>query len=137
MIRVVIDTNVLVSGLLTPGGNEGLFVQAVADEWIRACISNAIMDEYALVLSRPKFGFPTADVEAVLAMLRNKGELLHPAAASATSPDPTDTKFLHCALAAQADFLVTGNRRHFPQGVYGRTQIVSARQLLQQLALKT
>jgi predicted nucleic acid-binding protein len=64
------------------------------------------------VLARPKFAFPRDDIEALLAMLRARGELFRPTG-TAASPDPEDTKFLRCAQAAQADFIVTGNKRGF------------------------
>ena len=54
VIRAVIDTNVLVSGLLSPAGNEALIVLAVHQGMIRACVSEAILQEYAGVLARPK-----------------------------------------------------------------------------------
>ena len=54
----------------------------------------------------------------------------------AVSPDPADTKFLHCAAAAQADFLVTGNKRDFPEPSYGPTRVVNAGELLDRITLE-
>ena len=51
-------------------------------------------------------------------------------------PDPADTKFLHCALAAGADYLVTGNRRDFPDARYGVTRVVNAAELIDQVTLE-
>jgi predicted nucleic acid-binding protein len=51
---------------------------------------------------------------------------LHPVA----SPDPSDTKFLYCVLAAEPDFIVTGNRQDFPASRYGITHVVNAAELL-------
>jgi predicted nucleic acid-binding protein len=67
---------------------------------------------------------------AVLAMFRGQGELFPPEISAATSSDPGDTKFLQCAAAAQADYIVTGNKRHLPAGAYGPTLIVSAGEIL-------
>lgn len=136
MIRAVVDTNVLVSGLLSPAGNEALLLLAVQHGLIRVCLSPAIVEEYAAVLARPKFGFPPDEIEALLSTLRVMGELLENVAeAQEASPDPGDTKFLHCALAARADFLVTGNKRHFPEASYGPTRVVSAGELLGRITL--
>jgi predicted nucleic acid-binding protein len=52
------------------------------------------------------------------------------------SPDPADTKFLHCALAAQAAFIVTGNRKDFPGSPYGVTRVVNAAELIDRITLE-
>ena len=135
MIRAVIDTNVLVSGMLSPSGNEAMVLLALDHRLIRACFSPDILAEYAAVLARPKFAFPPEEIDALLAMLRSNGELFRPVESSLVSPDPGDTKILHCALAAEADYIVTGNRRHFPDAPYGSIQVVSARELLDQITL--
>jgi putative PIN family toxin of toxin-antitoxin system len=135
VIRAVIDTNVMVSGLLTPAGNEALILLAVHQGLIRPCLSIDILHEYEAVLARPKFVFAPAEIEAVLAMLNSRGELFHAGPSATTSPDAADTKFLLCAEAAQADFLVTGNKRDFPLGPYGPTRIVSAGELLDRITL--
>lgn len=135
MIRAVIDTNVLVSGLLSPLGNEALIILAIHQGYVRPCFSEEILDEYAAVLARPKFAFPSDEIEALLAMLRARGELFRPEG-SAASPDPADTKYLHCAQAAQADFIITGNKRDFPDAPYGPTRVVSAGELLERITLE-
>ena len=136
MIRAVIDTNVLVSGLLSPSGNEALILLTIHQGLVHPCFSEEILEEYAGVLAWPKFGFPPDEVAAALAMFRRQGELFRPEVSSATSTDPGDTKFLQCAEAAQADYIVTGNKRHFPAGLYGVTRIVSAGELLDRITLE-
>ncbi len=136
MIRAVIDTNVLVSGLLSPAGNEALIVLAIHQGFVRPCLSEPIIAEYAAVLARPKFAFPPEEIEAVLAMLQGTGEIFRPEESPVVSPDPADTKFLHCAQAAMADFIVTGNKRDFPDGPYGPTRVVSAGELLDRITLE-
>lgn len=134
MIRAVLDTNVLVSGLIRPAGNEALIITATHHGVVLPCFSAEILDEYAAVLIRPKFAFPAADVSALIAMLKRNGEMFAPASADITSPDPSDAKFIDCALAAQAEFLITGNKRHFPQRTYGSTRVVGAGELLDRIA---
>jgi uncharacterized protein len=58
VIRAVIDTNVVVSGLLSPAGNEALILLAIHQGLVRPCFSEEILEEYAGVLARPKFAFP-------------------------------------------------------------------------------
>jgi uncharacterized protein len=86
VIRTVIDTNVLVSGLLTPHGNEALIILAIHQGFLRPCFSDEMLTEYAEVLARPKFDFTPNEIGALLAMLREKGELIRPAGPSLPCP---------------------------------------------------
>jgi putative PIN family toxin of toxin-antitoxin system len=117
VIRAVIDTNVLVSGLLAASGNEALIILTIHQGVLRPYFSPAILAEYAAVLARPKFAFDADDIEALITMLHDKGELIRPQGAAPSLPDPDDSIFLHCALAARAEYIVTGNKRHFPLGL--------------------
>jgi uncharacterized protein len=123
VIRAVIDTNVLVSGLLSPAGNEALIILSVRHGFLHPCLSEPILQEYRAVLARDKFAFPPDEIAALIATLQERGAMFAPAPASIVSPDPTDTKFLHCALAADADFIVTGNKRDFPAAPYGTIRV--------------
>ena len=97
MIRAVIDTNVLVSGLLSPAGNEALIVLAMHQGLIRPCLSESMMQEYAAVLARPKFSFEPDEIAAVLAMFRDNGEFVVPRTPCYI---PSMTKLLDDALRA-------------------------------------
>lgn len=136
MIRAVIDTNVLVSGLLSPAGNEALIILAVHHGLVRPFVSAEVLEEYAEVLARPKFGFPPDEIAAVIGMFRNTGGLIVPEGPSPVLPDADDAKFLHCAEAAQTEYLVTGNKRHFPQEACGAVHVVSAGELLDRITLE-
>jgi putative PIN family toxin of toxin-antitoxin system len=135
VIRAVIDTNVLVSGLLSPAGNEALILLAVHQGLLRPCFSDEMAQEYAEVLARPKFTFPPDEIAAVLAMVQSQGECVDPQGSAPILPDPDDAKFLHCAEVAQADYLVTGNKRHFPPEACGAVRVVSAGELLDWITL--
>ncbi len=132
MIRAVIDTNVLVSGPLAPAGNEALVVLAIHHGLLRPCFSVEILHEYAEVLARPKFAFPSQEVAAALAMFHDRGELIVLEGPAPILTDPGDAKFVHCAEAARAEFIVTGNKRHLPP-VVGATRVVSAGELLDRI----
>jgi putative PIN family toxin of toxin-antitoxin system len=136
MIRVVIDTNVLVSAMFSLSGNEALLLLAVKQGFMKPCFSPAVLEEYSEVLARRKFGFsrtklrrlPTCfTVRAIWCTLTRYPECL---------PTPRMTKFMACALAAQADFMVTGNKQDFPQDRLGDTQVVSAGELLNLITLE-
>ena len=133
MIRAVIDTNVIVSALLSPAGNEALIVLAIQQGLIQPYFSAEILRDYAEVLARPKFRFPPEEIEALIALVRFRGQLVQPGAFAAASPDPGDEKFLACALTAAVDAIVTGNKRDFPAEACEDVRVVSAGELLEQI----
>ena len=134
MTRVVLDTNILVSALISAAGNEALVVLAANQGLLIPCFSEEIATEYAEVLLRPKFGFPRDQVDALLSMLRSVGELVKSPPPVRISPDPDDDRFISCALASGAKFLVTGNKRHFP--LIAGVEVVSASELLEFITLE-
>ena len=134
MIRAVLDTNVVVSALISPFGNEARALLEIRRGRITPCFSQPMLDEYAGVLARPKFAFPEAEIDALIRVLQSSGNLFAARPLKGTSPDPKDEPFIACAIASQAEFLVTGNKRHFPPGCCGATRIVSAGELIRELS---
>lgn len=134
MIRVVVDTNVLVSALNSSTGNEALLPDAIRLRLLSPCFSNEILEDYKEVLQRPKFGFEIDEIQSLLDLVRERGELIRPTRIAPTSPDPDDDKFIACAKSAKAEFLVTGNKRHYHQKWLAGTKLVNARELAQRIA---
>ena len=109
-MRVVIDTNVLVSAAFKDKSPETIirFVVARPDfEWV---VSEAIVDEYKTVLARSKFGLPASLLQQWYALLDTVTVIVDVPEPLSYPPDPTDAKFLACALAADAEWLITGDR---------------------------
>ena len=137
MIRAVVDTNVLVSALIAPTGNEALILLAIRQGLVKPSFSEEILAEYAEVLARPKFGFALDEINPLIALLRSQGEEIEkPEPLASSLPDPGDDKFLACAKAASVDFIVTGNKRHFPPRACGAIRVVNAAQLLDRITLE-
>jgi putative PIN family toxin of toxin-antitoxin system len=113
--RVVLDTNVVVSAHLNPDGLERLVLRLGLSARLRLCLSRDIFAEYEGVLRREKFGIDTAKVNESLRLIRSAATFVNPKRKLSVSSDPGDNKFLECAEAAGADYLVTGNKRHFPR----------------------
>jgi putative PIN family toxin of toxin-antitoxin system len=132
-MRAVLDTNVLVSGLLKPHGNERLVLALALRRKFVALVSEPIWTEYEAVLRRPELKLQAAEVDQTLAELRKVADRISPTRAVTASPDESDNRFLECAVTGGADYLVTGNKRHFPAR-HGRTLIVNARELIQLFA---
>ena len=91
-----------------------------------ACVSAAILAEYRDVISRPKLSGINGRAVEVLAALERAAVVLETTARVQASIDEDDNRFLECAEAAGADFLITGNLRHYPPN-WGRTRIINAR----------
>jgi putative PIN family toxin of toxin-antitoxin system len=115
MIRVVIDTNVVISAALKPKGIEAALVAAALGGLLEWCASSEILDEYEDVLRRDKFPFTRRWINQHLIDIRRAVKLVRPSHVVKQSPDEADNRFLECAETVRADFLVTGNTRHFPQ----------------------
>ena len=116
MNRAVFDTNVVVSGFLSPAGPPGRIVEWLRNGEVQAVLDDRIMAEYAEVLARPVFRLPVVEVELVLAAIRARSFWVEAGAARIVRglPDPDDAPFLECVLASGVP-LVTGNLRHFPK----------------------
>ena len=110
----MLDTNVLVSGLLQPQGNPAHVVALVLAGAIEVCHDERILAEYAEVLARPRFQFDPARVDEILTKLALDGIAVEVADQSFGLPDEDDEPFLGVALATGADYLVTGNLRDYP-----------------------
>lgn len=123
------DTNILVSANVNDEGLESLVVSLGLNQKAQLCVSAAILKEYEQVLLYPRLKFAPKEVARFLARLRSASLLVVPAHTVSASPDEPDNRFLECAEAAGADFLVTGNKRHFPKR-WKTTQVVNARDLL-------
>ena len=133
MTGIVLDTNVVVSAVLKKDGMESRVVSLVLNKKIQLYLTEPILSEYEQVLAYPKLKFEPSEVTAFLSFLRKVSLFVEPQTKLAISPDEPDNRFLECAEQAQADFLVTGNARHFPEQ-YKSTKIVNARQFLYLLA---
>lgn len=132
-MRIVLDTNVLVSGLLSTEGPPAEIVQMVAGGALVVCFDGRILAEYQEVLSRKKFRLDPTELGSLLVQLETDGEAVLPMPLSHRLPDRRDEAFLEVAIAAKADFLVTGNLRHFPSRLRHGVAVVSPRDFLDSL----
>ncbi len=116
MNKAVFDTNVVVSGFLSPHGPPGRIVEWLREGIVQAVLDDRIFDEYAAVLNRPAFGLTAEDVALVLDAIRRRGVWVKAPTdeAAAGLPDPDDAPFLECARTADVA-LVTGYPRHDPK----------------------
>jgi putative PIN family toxin of toxin-antitoxin system len=129
-VRVVVDTNVLVAGLLSPFGPTGEIVRMAASGALRLCYDARIVTEYSEVLARPKFRFDPEQTQTFLERIQAEGLTVAGNPLPARLPDPTDEPFLEVALAGPAECLITGNAKHFPPGRRQGMTVLSPREFL-------
>lgn len=130
MIRLVLDTNVLISALLQPYGVPAqIFLMAMGGV-IQLCISGGVYAEYEEVIRRPRFRLREDVIASALYSIREKGVWVRPTVAVHACLDEDDDIFLECAQASEAAYLVTGNTKHFPDFWYA-TRIVTPRAFLE------
>jgi len=115
MIKAVIDTNILVSGLINPNGNPAKIINMILNSDINVIYDSRIIEEYYNVLKRDKFSFSGDLIVPLLEFIQNEGISVTPGPVKLKFHDTDDKKFYEAALAGEADFLITGNKKHYPK----------------------
>lgn len=130
-MRVVVDTNVLVAGLLSATGPPGWILEAILAGELEPAFDGAIRQEYEEVLRRPEFRFSAARIDEILRALDRAAFFVSAAQPwPASLPDRDDEPFLAVARAS-ASILVTGNLRHFPPRARGGVTVLSPREFVE------
>lgn len=114
-MKLVIDTNVIVSGLLTPYGNSAEILRLFANGKLILYYDSRILTEYYEVLNRPKFDFNKEKISVILKEIELSGELIIGIPLKESLPDADDNMFLEVAFAGKVECIVTGNLNYFPQ----------------------
>jgi putative PIN family toxin of toxin-antitoxin system len=127
MVKLVVDTNLVVSALLKPQSNPALVISLILRGDCSLCLTKDIMTEYAEVLAREKFQrLDRPKVNELLSKLKKLALWIEPKVSlHEVVQDPADNALLECALEAKAEFLITGNIHHFPFKKYRQTLIVT------------
>jgi uncharacterized protein len=128
-LRLVIDTNVVVSAALKPEGLQRTTLLLAITKPARFYVSRPILEEYADVLSRPELGIRKGSRQQLLQLIRNNSHIVTPSRRLEVASDPDDNVFLECADAARADYLITGNQKHFPR-FWKKTKIITTREFI-------
>ena len=117
MLKVVLDTNVLVSALWTPAGNASTIVNLIFSDNLIPCFDQNILDEYKAVLSRPRLTFSQDKVNKLINEITSRGLSATVMPSKIQLPDETDRKFYDVAKFFKA-YLITGNTKHFPNASF-------------------
>jgi putative PIN family toxin of toxin-antitoxin system len=112
-LRTVLDTNILVSALLSPEGNPAKILKLISLGLIIPVFSVAVFSEYREVLSRPRLSLDASKVNMLLDAIRELGEEVFPVTSEREMMDEDDRAFYDAARSVGA-YLITGNKKHFP-----------------------
>jgi len=113
-VKIVLDPNVLVSGLISPYTKSADILRLVISGPVRLCVDARILAEYRELLDCPKFQFDPGRIDILLDYLHRISIPVISALLRNSLPDPGDIPFLEVAVSGGARYLITGNVRHFP-----------------------
>lgn len=128
-LRLVLDTNIVVSAALKPLGLQRTVFLLSLSKPARLYLSAPIFEEYRAVLSRPELHILKGRRRQLLQLLENRAHFVASTISLQVTRDPADNIFLECADASRADYLITGNQRHFPK-FWKKTKIISSREFI-------
>jgi len=135
-LRIVLDTNVLVSALLSPEGSSARIVDLIIAGEIRLVFDDRIFHEYREVLLRKKFNFQRDYIGEILHYIFASGEHIISTPFNIDLSDKGDLPFLECALSGEVEHLITGNKKHFPSDQIHNVKVLSPAEFLDIWILK-
>jgi uncharacterized protein len=130
MIRVVLDTNIIVSAYLNQEGLPFFILKLALAGNFQLCASEGVLAEYAELLQRKSYPMDLRRAKLLLQKIRAASNTVRPASRLNVTKDPDDNIFLECALAAKAHYLVTGNTDHFPKKRWKYTSVITPRMFI-------
>ena len=129
-MKVVFDTNILVSALVFPGGRGEAALQRIVEEHDRLVISQPIIDELLGILGR-KFSRDREELAHVAVFLAELGAMVKPRQRLQVVADEPDNRILECAVTGRADVIVTGDKALLELGEHDGVKIISLRAYLE------
>jgi len=131
-VIIVADTNVIVSALIKPFSDSAQILNMVLSGKVRLAYDTRIITEYEEVLKRDKFGFDFDHIDSIMIQIKEEGVLVVSLPVDENLPDKDDLPFIEAALSGAADFIVTGNKKHFPKAQYKNVRVVSPSEFLEE-----
>lgn len=128
-MKVVFDTNILVSALVFPGGRGESALRRIVEEQDQLVLSKPILDELLGILAR-KFGRDAEELAHVAVFLSDLGVLVRPRRRLRVARDDPDNRILECAVTGRAHVIVTGDKALLALGAYRNVKIITLRDYL-------
>ncbi len=132
-LRLVIDTNILISAAIKPAGLQRTVLLLAITKPARLYVSPPILEEYGDVLGRPELRIRKGLRQQLLQLMKQHSHTVVPTRRLEVTRDPDDNMFMECADAARADYLITGNQKHFPK-FWKKTKVITPREFISLVA---
>jgi putative PIN family toxin of toxin-antitoxin system len=114
-MKIVLDTNIIVSAFINPKGAPGEIISLILSKKITICYDNKIFSEYIEVLKKSKFNFDNILVDEFLGFIKENGEYIIAEPQKIKFTDEDDRIFYDVFKSSDAEYIITGNKKHFPQ----------------------
>jgi putative PIN family toxin of toxin-antitoxin system len=129
-MRLVLDTNVLISAFLSPAGHPGQILQAWRQQQLELVVSQTLLHEYAEAIGyekiRKRLGFSQAHIEEIVHSLKNSSVFIEDIYTGLTiTADPDDNMLFSTALSGQAEFIISGDGKVQAVKVYQGIRVLS------------
>ena len=135
MLKVVFDTNVIVSAALYEKSLPALLLSLGLEDKVRFFVSPALLNEYEAVLKRPRFKLGHREITELMGKINRKALIVTPTKRlKIVKTDEADNRVLECAVKAKADFIITGIKRHFPFEEFKGSKIVTPREFINSIS---
>jgi len=134
VLKVVLDTNILISAILFGGKPRRILEKAIRGE-IRLCISEPILDELKGVLQRSKFDYSPEMIQVILKELMGVSDFVNASKTiDVVLEDPEDNRILECAVEAEANYIITGDFHLLKLSRYRNIEVVNPGAFLERLS---
>ena len=114
-MKIVLDTNIIVSAFINPKGIPGAIISLLLAKKITICYDNKIFSEYVEVLKKSKFNFDNILVDEFLDFVKDNGEYIIAEPQRVKFDDEYDKVFYDVYKSSDANYIITGNKKHFPK----------------------
>jgi len=132
-VRIILDTNVLVSGLFFESGPPGKIIEALIDDRFNLVISPEILNEYLEIISELQKTYPQINIDILLEKIFIKSDMFISAKlAEPVCPDPKDDMFIACAIASKIKIVVSGDKHLLGVSGYQDIKVLKPREFLEQ-----
>ena len=135
MLKVVFDTNVIISAALYEKSLPALLLSLGLEDKVRFFVSPALLNEYEAVLKRTRFKLGHKEITELMRKINRKALIVTPTKRlKIVKADEPDNRILECAIEANVDFIITGNKKHFPFEEFRGSKIVTPREFINSIS---
>ena len=134
---IVVDTNIIISALVKPFSDSSKILNMILSGKLKIAYDFRVLIEYEEMLKRKKFNFEPKHIESNITQIKEEGITVDSSPLNEVLLDKDDLPFLEIAVSVSADFIITGNKKHFPKNFYKNIEILSPSEFLEEYNLRS